>query len=160
MEPAFEHHDASSIPSLDGDGVRLRVVAGKAYGRTSPVGVRSPTLYVEARLDDGAELALPDDHVERAAYVVDGAVCCDDRVTREGSMLVFRPAVAAKVRAEGGPAHVMLLGGAPLEGERHIWWNFVASTQERIERAKRDWKEDRFARVRGDEVERIPLPER
>jgi redox-sensitive bicupin YhaK (pirin superfamily) len=160
MPPAFEHHDASTVPAIDREGVKLRVVAGTVFGKSSPVGVRSPTLYVEARLDDGAELPLPDDHPERAVYVVDGAIASDDRMTREGSMIVFRSGIAAKIRADGGPAHVMVIGGAPLEGERFLWWNFVASKKERLERAKRDWREGKFGKVVGDEGEEIPLPER
>ncbi len=156
--PRFEHHPAESLPRIERPGVALRVLAGTAYGATSPVGTLSPTLYVDARLDDGAALALPDDHQERAAYVAAGSVRCDGCAFGAGRMLVFTPGARVSLVADGA-AHVMLLGGAPLDGERHIYWNFVASTQARIDAAKRDWREGRFPKVPGDEHERIPLPD-
>jgi redox-sensitive bicupin YhaK (pirin superfamily) len=156
--PSFEHHAASAMPVLERGGATLRVIAGEAYGARSPVTVLSPTLYAEARLGAGAELALPDDHAQRAAYVVEGAVECDGAGYAPGAMLVFREGAPACVASREG-ARLMLLGGAPLEGERFIWWNFVASSQDRIERAKADWKAGRFPKVPGDEVEFIPLPE-
>ena len=118
----------------------------------------SPLFYVEARLEPGAALPLPDEHAERAAYVVDGSVCCDGEAHGPGVMLVFREETPAQIRALE-PSRVMLLGGAPLDGERHIWWNFVSSSPERIERARRDWRERRFPKVPGDELEFIPLPD-
>jgi redox-sensitive bicupin YhaK (pirin superfamily) len=158
-EPTFQHHPDSTIPTTGRPGARLTVIAGAAYGLTSPVQVCSPLFYVEARLEARAELALPDEYAGRAAYVVEGAVESDRRVRGEGEMVVFRPGVPALVRATV-PTRLMLLGGAPLDGERHIWWNFVSSSAERIERAKADWSDDRFGHVPGDEFERIPLPER
>ena len=157
--PAFEHHPAATLPEVRRAGAVLRVIAGSAYGATSPASVSSPTFYVDARLESGAEIALPAEHVERAAYVVDGEVECDGRRFGPGTMIVFRTGGEhARIRARQA-SHVMLLGGAPLDGERHIDWNFVASSKERIERAKRDWKEGRFPKVPGDDVEFIPLPE-
>jgi redox-sensitive bicupin YhaK (pirin superfamily) len=134
------------------------VIAGSAYGATSPVAVFSPLFYVEARLEADAELPLPDEHAERAAYVVEGSVCCDGDPHGPGVMLVFREQRRAVIRALA-PSRVALLGGAPLDGERHVWWNFVSSSHERIERARRDWREGRFPRVPGDELEFIPLPD-
>jgi redox-sensitive bicupin YhaK (pirin superfamily) len=157
VEPSFHHHPAETIPRVEQAGVRLRVIAGSAYGASAPVAVLSPLFYVEAQLDGGAELALPDEHRERAAYVVEGAVAVDDRPHRAGVMLVFRENQPARVRALE-PARVMLLGGAPLDGERHVWWNFVSSSLARIERAKAEWRDGRFAKVPGDDVELIPLP--
>jgi redox-sensitive bicupin YhaK (pirin superfamily) len=152
-EPSFHHHPEDSLPRLDRPLARLTVVAGTAYGATSPVTVRSPLFYVEARLEAGARLPLPDDHAERAIYVVAGNVSGYGA----GTMVVFRSGAAEIVAHEA--AHVMLLGGAALDGERHIWWNFVSSSKERIERAKRDWREGRFATVPGDDQEFIPLPD-
>jgi redox-sensitive bicupin YhaK (pirin superfamily) len=157
-DPSFQHVDAASIPELERPGARLRVVAGEAYGARSPARVLSPLFYVEARLEAGAALALPDEHASRAVYVVEGTIACEATVHPPGGMIVFHPQRPAAVTALE-PARLMLLGGAPLEGERHISWNFVSSRPERIERAKQDWREGRFPRVPGDETEFIPLPE-
>ncbi len=155
--PRFDHHPAATIPALARPGAKLHVVAGTAYGATSPAAVCSPTLYVAATLEAGATLALPDEHAERAVYVVEGELVAGERRVTPGAMAVFRPG-AASVRALG-PSRFVLIGGAPLDGERHIWWNFVSSSTERIERAKTDWAEGRFGVVPGDEKEFIPLPE-
>ncbi len=155
--PHFDHHPAATIPELARPGAKLHLVAGTAYGATSPVAVCSPTLYVAATLEEGATLALPDEHAERAIYVVEGQLASGERQVTPGAMAVFRPG-AASVRALA-PSRFVLIGGAPLDGERHIWWNFVSSSTERIERAKVDWAEGRFGVVPGDEKEFIPLPE-
>jgi redox-sensitive bicupin YhaK (pirin superfamily) len=157
-EPSFVHHPAASIPRLTLPGVELCVVAGTAYGETSPVRVLSPTLYVSARLQPGASLTVDEQHEERAVYVAAGSVSLtgDDAVYGEGDLLVL-PAAEAELRSRDG-AQVMLLGGARLSGERHIFWNFVSSSLERIERAKQDWSDGRFGKVVGDEQELIPLP--
>jgi redox-sensitive bicupin YhaK (pirin superfamily) len=157
-EPSFHHHPADRLPEVSLQGARARVLVGSAYGASSPVHVFSPMFYVEVWLEAGAEIAMPDAFEERAVYVVEGAVGCGRASAESGGMLVVRPSVPAVVCATG-PAHVMLLGGAPLDGDRHIWWNFVSSSPERIERAKRDWKEGRFPKIPGDDVEFIPLPE-
>ncbi len=136
----------------------LEIVAGTAYRERSPVGVLSPTLYVHARLEAGARLSIDDTHEQRAIYVTEGAVSCDARTFRPGALLVLRPGADVAMAAEE-PARVMLVGGAKLAGERNIYWNFVSSSKERIERAKDDWENGRFPKVPGDEVEFIPLPE-
>jgi redox-sensitive bicupin YhaK (pirin superfamily) len=156
--PSFEHHAAARLPELRRPGAVLRIVAGDAYGARSPVGVASPTLYVDVRLDAGAALELPDDVAERAVYIAAGSLSVDGETFNDGALVEFQPGSAASIVAHG-PARVMLLGGAPLDGPRHIWWNFVSSSRERIEQAKSDWREQRFAPVPGD-VERIPLPDR
>lgn len=157
IEPRFEHHAHGTIPLVERPGVRLRVVAGSAYGARSPVGVRSPTFFVHAELDAGAELPMDDEHEERAAYVVDGELGCDAQAYGPGTLLVFRPRTPSVPRAHR-PSRVMLLGGAPLDGERHIWWNFVSSSKDRIDRAKVQWAERAFPRIPGDDAEFIPLP--
>jgi redox-sensitive bicupin YhaK (pirin superfamily) len=157
LEPRFEHH--SDIPLVERPGAALHVIAGTGYGAKAPTGVLSPTLYVHARLDAGAELPIDDQHEERALYVVDGGIECAGLRFGEGTMLVLRPRTRAVVCATS-KADIMLVGGAPLDGPRHIWWNFVASSKERIERAKADWREMRFPKVPGDEVEFIPQPDR
>jgi redox-sensitive bicupin YhaK (pirin superfamily) len=156
-EPAFVHHPAETLPELDAERVVLRVLAGRVYGRTSPVQTLSPLFYAEAKMPKGTTLAVPPEHVERAAFVVEGEVECDGERIAAPRMLVFARAAQSMLSATTD-AHVMLLGGDPLDGERHLWWNFVSSSRERIEQAKRDWAEDRFAPIPG-ETERIPLPD-
>lgn len=155
--PAFAHHEGKDLPRLDRDGAKMTVIAGDAWGERSPVAVLSRTLYVDVRLTRGAELVLPDDHVERALYVVEGDVEEGDDSWSAGTMLVFRKDARASVRALTD-AHVVLFGGAPL-GERFIDWNFVASSKERIARARREWREQSFPKIPGDDQEFIPLPE-
>jgi redox-sensitive bicupin YhaK (pirin superfamily) len=157
-EPEFHHHDADSLPTREGGGVSLRILAGTAYGAAAPVRTFSPLFYVEAVLPQGARLPLPDEHEERALYIVEGALSCEGARVNAGTMAVLSRGSAPVLRAETA-ARVMLLGGAPMDGPRHIWWNFVSSSEDRIEKAKRDWREGRFPKVPGDEAERIPLPE-
>jgi redox-sensitive bicupin YhaK (pirin superfamily) len=156
--PGFHHHDADSLPTIERDGVRLRVLIGSAFGVTSPVAVFSPMFYVEAQVPAGAVLPVPDGYAERAAYVVDGALVCGPERVEDRHMAVFEPQVAPVLRAER-ESRVMLIGGEPI-GPRHIWWNFVSSSEARIEQARQDWREGRFGLVPGDEHERIPLPDR
>jgi redox-sensitive bicupin YhaK (pirin superfamily) len=158
VEPSFDHHPAATLPGLEVAGARVRVLAGSAYGATSPVETLSPLFYVDVALPAGAELPVPAEHAERAVYVVDGALECAAERAGPGRMLVFTPGVEVVLRATTA-SRLVLLGGAALDGPRHIWWNFVSSSQERIEQAKRDWKDGRFARIPGDDDERIPLPE-
>ena len=156
-KPGFLHYPTASLPELTLGGATVRVIMGAAYGARSPVVTYSPTLYLEMRLPAGAELALPDDVSERAAYVTEGAVNVSGQEYREGTMLVARTGADVRLRATV-PSRVMIIGGEPL-GQRHIWWNFVSSSKERIEQAKRDWVEGRLGKVPGDD-EFIPLPER
>jgi redox-sensitive bicupin YhaK (pirin superfamily) len=156
--PTFVHHPASTLPSLKREGAELTVIAGTAYGAESPVGVLSPTLYVDARLQPGARLAVDATHPQRAVHVVDGWIQIGARRLCSGQMAVLAPGADVVLDADG-PSRVMLVGGAPLDGERHIWWNFVSSSKERIERAREDWKHGWFGKVSGEEKEAIPLPE-
>jgi redox-sensitive bicupin YhaK (pirin superfamily) len=157
-EPEFHHHDAASLPTREEGGVGLRILAGTAFGAVSPVRTFSPLFYVEAALPQGRCLPLPDDHEERALYVVEGTLSCDQARVNAGTMATLSPGSAPVLRAET-KTRVMLLGGAPMDGPRHIWWNFVSSSEARIEKAKRDWKDGRFPKVPGDDAEFIPLPE-
>ena len=157
-EPDFKHHPAATLPQLSVEGAQVSVLAGSAYGVVSPVSTPSPLFYVEASIPEGAALPLPREHRERAGYVIDGAISCGAGSFARGSMLIFAPGRKPLLRAEGGAARVVLIGGAPA-GARHIWWNYVSSSRERIEQAKRDWKEGRFPKVPGDETEFVPLPE-
>ncbi len=156
-EPAFFHHPESTLPARKQDGVALRILAGAAYGMTSPVKVFAPTFLVDAQLAAGATLPMPAEYAERAAYVVEGVVHCGNERVSACNMMVFAAGTNPVLKAEGA-ARLMLIGGAELDGPRHLYWNFVSSSPERIEQAKQDWKNGRFARVPGDEQEFIPLP--
>jgi redox-sensitive bicupin YhaK (pirin superfamily) len=157
IAPHFEHHAAADIPRLTRPGVSVDVIAGTAFGARSPVAVRSPTLYVHAQMDPGATLAIDDEHEERGIYVVEGEIGCDGNSFTAGALVILRPGASITLGA-GAPSRIMIFGGAKLAGERHIHWNFVSSSPERIERAKEDWREERFPKVPGDEHERVPLP--
>jgi redox-sensitive bicupin YhaK (pirin superfamily) len=158
-EPTFAHHPKASLPRLEKGGVTLDVIAGTAYGETSPVKVLAPTIYVHARMPAGTTLPIDDGHEERAIYVVEGTIRCDGNSCEAGTLVIFEKGAPAAIEAESD-ARVMLLGGAHLPGHREIWWNFVSSSKERIERAKDDWRNQRWAKVPGDDAEFIPLPER
>jgi len=154
--PSFVHHARSTIPRVSAPGATLDVLLGTAYGARSPVEVLSKTLYVHAALEAGATLPLDDEHEERAVYVVEGAVQVGGVDVAPGCLAVVPPsAVTLTCSTE---ARLMLLGGAPLEGERHIDWNFVSSDRARLTRAKEEWIAGRFPAVPGD-AERIPHPE-
>ncbi len=158
MAPSFYHHPAASLPVWETGGARVTLIAGAAYGRISPVEVFWPIFYADAVLPAGAELPLPDNHEERAFYVVSGAVAVAGQPVLEQSLAVIAPGAQASILAVED-ARVMLLGGAPLEAPRHMWWNFVSHSAERIEQAKADWRAGAFPPVPG-ETEFIPLPDR
>jgi redox-sensitive bicupin YhaK (pirin superfamily) len=157
-DPTFTHHPASDIPLVEGDGTRVRVIVGSLYGKTSPVRALSPMFYADASLATGARLKLAAEHEERAVHVATGCVRVAGETFSSGQLLAFRPGDEIVVSAEGD-ARILLLGGAPLDGPRHVWWNFVSSSEERIEQAKADWKGGRFPLV-PYETEFIPLPEK
>ena len=157
IAPRFEHHPGASLPVARRPGATLRVLAGSAYGLTAPVGELSPTLYVDIGLAAGAQVPVDGEHEERALFVIEGSVACDGQRVDPGVLTVLRPGAVASLAADA-PARVMLIGGASLAGARHIEWNFVSSSRERLEQAKADWRERRFPLVPGDEKERIPLP--
>lgn len=160
-DPAFAHHGVGELPIIEAEGKRVRLVAGSLFGARSPVSTLSELFYADAELDTGARLEVTTEHEERAAYIVSGTaeVEGEDGTYADGRLIVFRPGAAAVLRPAGhAPLRVMLLGGATMDGPRHIWWNFVSSSRERIEQAKADWKEGRFSPV-PEETERIPLPE-
>ena len=156
-DPSFTHHPAETLPEIVDERVTVRVLLGSAFDAESPVKTFSPMFYADARLLPGGTLALPSGHEERAVHVVDGAVRCADVVVEAPRMIVFAKGANPTIEAER-ESRLMLLGGDPLEGERHIWWNFVSSSKARIEQAKRDYKEGRFAPVPGEDGF-IPLPE-
>jgi redox-sensitive bicupin YhaK (pirin superfamily) len=158
VDPTFAHHDQAELPIVAGDGKIVRVVIGNLYGKRSPVPTLSDTILADAALTPGAALPIDADTQERALYVVAGEIDVADDRFAAGRLIVFRPGDAMTVTA-ASEARVVLVGGAALDGPRHIWWNFVSSRKERIEQAKADWKLGRFDTVPGDETEFIPLPE-
>jgi len=156
-EPAFFHHPAATLPTIEREGVRMRVIAGTAFGQRSPVAVFSETLYVDVALTKGGQLEVPDEHRERAIYVAEGRIAFDGAEFDGGRMIVLDEGATAAIRA-AADSRLLLVGGAPMDGPRYIWWNFVASSRERIDRARDDWAAQRFAKVPG-ETEFIPLPD-
>jgi len=156
--PEFTHYPGAGQPAMEAEGIRARVVAGAALGLRSPVRAFSDLFYIDLHLAPGARLALERDHEERAAYLIAGAVEIDGARFEPGRLLVFAPRAEIVVAAPAG-AHLVVLGGEPMDGPRHIWWNFVSSSQDRIEQAKADWKRDRFGLPVPGETEFIPLPE-
>jgi redox-sensitive bicupin YhaK (pirin superfamily) len=158
IAPSFAHHDQAELPIVAGDGKIVRVVIGSLYGRRSPVPTLCDTIMADATLTPGAVLPIDAHTQERALYVVTGEVDIAGDRFAAGRLLIFRPGDAMTVTA-ASEARVVLVGGAAMDGPRHIWWNFVSSRKERIEQAKADWKLGRFDTVPGDEAEFIPLPE-
>src|SRR5215472_9975694 len=157
-EPAFHHHPQATLPRVTAPGVDLRVVAGTAFGERSPVEVFSPTLYVAARMEAGGAFELDAEHEERGVYAVEGEVSVAGSSIPPAHLAVLESRGRVEVRAATA-ARVMLLGGAKADGERFIWWNFVASSLERIEEAKQLWREQRYPRIPG-ETEFVPLPDK
>lgn len=156
--PAFVHHPATTLPVARDVGMRLRLIAGSGWGMTAPVAVSSPLFYADVALEPGGAVPLPEGHEERGAYVVQGAVEVAGTPFEAGRMLLFRAGDRMAIRAGTDGARLLLLGGAAMDGPRHIYWNFVSSSRERIEQAKADWAAGRFSKVAGDEDEFIPLP--
>ncbi|MDE3177148.1 MAG: pirin family protein [Pseudomonadota bacterium] len=159
--PSFAHHGREALPVLEAEGARLRVILGNAYGARAPAQVFTETFYVDAALDPGARLALPDDHEDRGLYVVEGEITVAGDVFAAGRMLVFRPGDRIALGAGPTGARLLLLGGATMDGPRYIWWNFVASSQEKIEAAKQAWRREdrlRFELPPDDRAEFVPAP--
>ncbi len=162
-EPGFQHFAAKDLPEREEQGVRLRMVTGEAFGLKSPVKTFSPIFYAEARFQEGGVMTATPEHEERALFIVEGELQIGGgdhgvEVHGEGAMLFLEPGEVVTLFA-AAPARVMLLGGAPLDGPRHLWWNFVSSSKDRIEVAKSDWRNGRFGKIPGDDKEFIPLPE-
>jgi redox-sensitive bicupin YhaK (pirin superfamily) len=157
MPPSFRHHGADELPYIEGDGVSLRLIAGTLNGERAPVETLSEMFYADVSLEETARVLISTEHEQRAVYVVQGPVQIGAQRIDQGNLTVLRKGQTVSVSAFGA-ARVMLLGGAPLDGPRHVWWNFVSSSAERIEQAKADWRDGRFGKVPGD-PEFIPLPD-
>lgn len=161
----FTHLGKDQLPELEGEGKQVRLILGHAWGEKVALEMPSEVFYADARLQPHASIPLPDDHEDRGVYVLEGEVTCAGHVFEAGRMLVFRPGDRVSVQAGPEGARVMLLGGATMDGPRFIWWNFVASSREKIDAAKEawrvgDWQHGRFHLPPGDDHEFIPAPER
>jgi redox-sensitive bicupin YhaK (pirin superfamily) len=162
-DPAFEHRAAAELPFIEGEGKSVRLILGSAYGERAPVRTFTEMFYADAVLDAGGKLPLPDDHEDRGLYVLEGEISVAGQTFDAGKMMVFRPGDAITVTAITR-ARLMLLGGETLGGPRYIWWNFVASSQEKIDAAKEawrqgDWEHGRFTLPPDDRAEFIPVPD-
>jgi redox-sensitive bicupin YhaK (pirin superfamily) len=158
LDPAFEHVPERDLPVVEAGGARARVVMGTLWGAASPVTCHSETVYADLALGAGGSVPIDPSAEERAIYVAEGDADLDGLPLEPRVLYVLRPGTRATLRSFGG-GHVMLCGGTPLDGPRHVWWNFVSSSRERINQAKDDWRAQRFPLVPDDAVERIPLPE-
>jgi redox-sensitive bicupin YhaK (pirin superfamily) len=158
IDPAFEHVAKDRLPLVEGSGASARVVMGNLWGASSPVTCHSETIYADVRLQAGGAMPIDPDADERSLYVAEGEASLDGLTLERSVLYVLRPGTSATLRSGSG-AHVMLAGGAPLDGPRHVWWNFVSSRRERIQQAKDDWRSGRFVLPPDDKAEFIPLPE-
>ncbi|BAT61782.1 quercetin 2,3-dioxygenase [Variibacter gotjawalensis] len=156
--PAFVHHSRDELPTLEDEGKKVRLISGELYGMKSPVKTATDTIYADVVLDAGTALPFPATYDERAIYTLTGDIEIAGDTFGPGQLLVFRAGDEITVKAKSA-ARLLLFGGEPMDGPRHIWWNFVSSSRERIEDAKQQWKSGAFPRVPG-ETEFIPLPER
>ncbi|KGJ19174.1 pirin family protein [Paracoccus sanguinis] len=164
MDPIFEHHGKDSLPVIEAEGVRANLILGHAYGERAPATLYSETFYLDVTLTPGARFPLPDDHEDRGLYITEGSVRIAGQDFAAGQMMVFRPGDSITVAAGAQGARLMALGGATLNGPRHVWWNFVSSSREKIEEAKREWRAadwgmGLFDLPTGDRAEYIPAPE-
>ena len=158
MPAAFSHHASSQLPLLERSGLQLRLIAGTFAGARSPVPALCPLFYVDAHLAPGAVLTLDEEHAERGFFISAGTLELDGQIFGAGPLVVLRPGGNVQLTAGAAGARVLALGGAPLDGPRLVWWNFVSSSRERMQRAADDWRAGRFAAV-PEESDFIPLPE-
>ncbi|MBI1173328.1 pirin family protein [bacterium] len=164
MAPSFEHHGKETLPLIEAEGISARLILGTAYGEKAPALMLSETFYLDVILQPGARFPLPDDHEDRGLYITQGSVSIAGQDFAAGQMMVFRPGDKITVAAGAEGARLMALGGATLNGPRHLWWNFVASSRDRIEAAKAEWRARRWGQglfdlPRDDREEFIPLPD-
>ncbi|MDY6961780.1 MAG: pirin family protein [Pseudomonadota bacterium] len=162
--PQFEHYSKGALPVVGDEGVKLRLILGNAYGEKAPARMLSETFYADVMLEAGCRLPMPDEHEDRGIYIVKGSIVVAGQDYEAGQMMVFRPGDRITISAGTRGARLMILGGATLPGPRYIWWNFVASSRERIEEAKAEWRAQKWGQGRfdlpvGDRQEHIPLPD-
>jgi hypothetical protein len=158
VDPGFEHVPAEALPIVDGDGVRLQLIMGEGFGARSPVTQHSPTIYAAIMLAPGAAMVIDHEADERALYLLEGDATVDGTRLVQQHMALLAPGILPLLTTQGG-ARLMLCGGAPMDGERHVWWNFVSSRRDRINEAKRAWRDGEFVLPPDDHDEFIPLPE-
>jgi redox-sensitive bicupin YhaK (pirin superfamily) len=158
LSPAFEHVPAARLPEIEADGTHVRLIMGEAYGASSPVTCHSPTIYAAVELEGGAAIEIDKEADERAIYLFSGDASVDGISIEPQHLVLLAPGHRPVVRSSGG-ARLMLCGGAPMDGPRHVWWNFVSSSRDRLNEAKRAWKAGEFALPPDDHDEFIPLPE-
>ncbi len=158
MDPAFEHVPRDALPVIGDTSASARIVMGSLWGSNSPVTCHSETIYADIALQPGGSLPVDPEADERAIYLAEGDASLDGMELEPNTLYVIRPGIRVTLRSSRG-AHVMLCGGAPMDGPRHVWWNFVSSSRDRINQAKEDWKAGRFPIVPDDAEERIPIPE-
>ncbi|GAA4749416.1 pirin family protein [Sphingomonas daechungensis] len=158
VDPGFEHTAAGALPVAEGDGVRLQLIMGEGFGLASPVTQHSPTIYAAITMSPGAALMIDHPADERGLYLIEGDATIDGEPLSQRYMTLLRPGILPLLTSQGG-ARLMLCGGAPMDGERHVWWNFVSSRRDRINEAKRAWRAGEFALPPDDHDEFIPLPE-
>ncbi|WP_373356172.1 pirin family protein [Pseudoroseicyclus sp. CXY001] len=163
VDPVFEHHGEGALPLLEAEGITARLLLGNAHGERAPATLYSEAFYLDVTLAPGAAYPLPDEHEDRGLYITQGEITVAGETYAAGRMMVFRPGDAISVTAGPEGARLMALGGATLGQRRHIWWNFVSSSRDRIEAAKADWiagrwGEGRFALPPGDDAEFVPAP--
>ena len=157
VDPAFEHVAAGTLPVVEGDGVRATVLMGELWGVTAPTTCHSPTIYADLVLAQGASVAIDAEADERAVPVTEGTATLDGEPLTLFDLVILAPGHRAVLKATS-PARAMLLGGGAFATPRHVFWNFVSSSRDRINQAKEDWRGGRFPTVPGDDQEYIPLP--
>jgi len=158
MDPAFEHVPADRLPVIDGAGARARVIMGSLWGESAPVTTYAETIYADIQLTPGGSIPIDPEADERALYVSGGDAALNGRVLQPQTLYVLRPGVRATLSSIDG-GRVMLCGGEAFTTPRHVWWNFVASTPERLMQAREDWEAMRFPLIPGDDQEFIPIPQ-
>ena len=157
IDPAFEHVAAAALPTIDTPGVRARIIMGSLWGQRAPTTTYAGTIYADIMLDAGASVPIDAEADERAVYLVEGSAELEGMALEPQRLYVLRPGIAATLRSGTG-ARAMLAGGEAFRTPRHVWWNFVSSSRDRIREARRAWTAGEFPRVPGDEQEWIPIP--
>jgi redox-sensitive bicupin YhaK (pirin superfamily) len=164
MDPTFEHYGKAALPVIEDNGTTVRLILGNAFGKSAPATMLSDVFYADVTLEAGSRFPMPDNHEDRGIYIVEGSISIAGQSFEAPQMMVFRPGDRITVAAGEGGARLMILGGATLSGPRYIWWNFVASSRERIEEAKEEWRAENWGKGRfdlpaDDRDEHIPLPD-
>lgn len=157
-EPDFSHHDETDLPVMEAEGVRAKIILGEIFGKKSPVKTFSSPVYAECFLENKAQIKIPAEVEERSIYILKGAVFAGNERFEAGNMVVFETGKEVVISADG-ETHFMIIGGARLEKPRVTWWNFVSTSQERIEQAKQDWRNQKFKKIPDDDKEFVPLPD-